>query len=640
MTTSHAANSLPSVTYSAADNMLCITPPPLKQRTRINLVAVVDCSGSMSTAVSTSTEVTHGFTTLNLVNHGVQTLISSLDPEIDQFGLVSFDSSAIVEFPLALLNSPSSRARAKVVTDALKPRGTTKIWLGLLAALEMLMDYEKKAVAAKMVVRGWPIIILQTDGVDDDGANANFAANLLAWRQQNPMLQQPLIFTTGFGINSESEKLAALADAGDGLYAYIHNAGSVGTVFVNALANMFSLLGTRLILHVTGQPPISLALAGPILFGQTKYIKVASIPLEALSLSYEGMDGERITIKAVAQKGSISSRELFRQDVVTTFKQALWQLTKKVDTVNANMVLKGLADRLDLAGASVNPELEALLDDTAEARNAVLQVLNGSWGGPHLRSIIAAHEKQVCLDFKNPGLQFYSSPSRNTIVTSVNAVFNSLPPPTASLQAQSSAYSAPASMAAYNQADDPCVHGKSVTVLADASTVRADQLKKGDVLQSNGATIICVVKTLTSDGYASLVQVPKSNLCITPFHPIRFRAPNDDEQQCVVPGCGEWLFPQETASPAYLPCIALYSFILSSGHTIFFDGIETVTLGHGFTDNHVVQHPYLGSKMKVVADLARMPGYADQGLLTFQSGCLKRDPVIGIVNGFDEAKLL
>lgn len=631
---------MPKVTYCPTNNLLCITPPPLKERARINLVAVVDCSGSMSTAVSTSTEVTHGFTTLNLVNHGVQTLISSLNPEIDQFGLVSFDSSAIVEFPLAYLNTSSNMARAKVVTDALKPRGTTKIWLGLLAALEMLMAYEKKAVAAEMVVRGWPIIILQTDGVDDDGANANFAANLLTWRQRNPMKQQPLIFTTGFGINSESEKLAALADAGDGLYAYIHNAGSVGTVFVNALANMFSLLGTRLTLHVADEPsPTSLAFVGPLLFGQTKYIKVASNPLESLSLSYEGMDGKRITIKVQAQKGvSIGKRELARQDVVTTFKQALWQLVKKADTVAANMVLKGLADRLDLAGASVNPELEALLDDTAEARNAVLHVLNGSWGGPHLRSIIAAHEKQVCLDFKNPGLQLYSSVNRNTMVESINEVFNSLPPPTASLQAQHTySYSAPVSMAAYNSADDPCVHGKSVTILADGTTVRADQLKKGDVLHSNGATIICVVKTLTIDGYASLVQVPKSNLCITPYHPIRGVNP---PQPPNIPGCGEWLFPQETASPVYLPCVALYSFILSSGHTIFFDGIETVTLGHGFSDNAVVQHPYLGYKNKVVADLARMPGYADQGLLTFQSGCLKRDPVIGIVNGFDETKLL
>ena len=167
--------------------------------------------------------------------------------------------------------------------------------------------------------------------------------------------------------------------------------------------------------------------------------------------------------------------------------------------------------------------------------------------------------------------------------------------------------------------------------------MRADQLKKGDVLQSNGATIVCVVKTLTKDGYADLVQVPKSKLCITPFHPIRGVNP---PQPPNIPGCGEWLFPHDTAAPAYLPCVALFSFVLSSGHTIFFDGIETVTLGHGFSDNAVVQHPYLGQKNKVVADLARLPGYADQGLLTFASGCLKRDPVIGIVNGFDEAKLL
>ena len=61
---------------------------------------------------------------------------------------------------------------------------------------------------------------------------------------------------------------------------------------------------------------------------------------------------------------------------------------------------------------------------------------------------------------------------------------------------------------------------------------------------------------------------------------------------------------------------AIYSFILDSGHTLCVggeegDGIETVTLGHGF--DGMLTHPYFGTDL-VVKDV--MSKTNDEGVVT------------------------
>lgn len=665
------------VAYNEKECLICITPPPLPEgsRTPIDLVAVVDCSGSMGSAVVRSgAEMSDGFTILNLVNHAVRTTIASLEPATDRFGLVSFDSKAVNEFVLAPLHA-ANLARATSVTNQLEPRGNTNIWAGVEAALIML-EYSR-GISSASSKNTLPVILLQTDGAADLVPSVGTLQALRNWRTNHPLRQQPLIFTTGFGVNSESKELAALAETGDGLYAYIHDAGGVGTVFVHALSNIFQLVGTRLELVINGinYPCYTV---GPLLAGQRKFIKVAPTVFAAgqngitsVALTYEAVGGgERLTVPATADllttvDPATILREHCRVDLVSSFKAALRQVDPLRDVEAADRTLNDLTKRLDtviqlqqqqLGAVAGTPEasasIEALLSDTGEARKAIQNFLNGSWGGPHLRSILAAHEKQVCLDFKNPGLQYYTSPARQVTVQALDMIFNTLPPPqpgfalhgrgSSSGSSSGISYVAPpVSMAAYNRADDPCVHGKSLTLLRDGTELRADHLRKGHVL-ANGATIVCVIKTLTQDGYADLVQIPGSGLCITPYHPVRYVATNSPDKALGTTFSVPWQFPIDWpgAKMERLPCPALYSFVLSSTHIIDFDGVDTVTLGHGLQDNAVVQHPYLGSRYQVVQDLTAFPGYEAAGLVQFASGCLKRDPQTGLVNGFNPAFLL
>jgi len=43
-----------------------------------------------------------------------------------------------------------------------------------------------------------------------------------------------------------------------------------------------------------------------------------------------------------------------------------------------------------------------------------------------------------------------------------------------------------------------------------------------------------------------------------------------------------------------IPSDAIYSFVLESGHIMIINGIECVTLGHGFKGD-VVEHDYFGT---------------------------------------------
>ena len=85
-----------------------------------------------------------------------------------------------------------------------------------------------------------------------------------------------------------------------------------------------------------------------------------------------------------------------------------------------------------------------------------------------------------------------------------------------------------------------------------------------------------------------------------------------------------------------MPCEAVYSLVLESGHTVMIGNFECVTLGHGL-DGAVVGHPYLGTA-KVVDDLKRFEGW-QRGLVEFSNGCVLRDRD-GLMCAWDASKVM
>lgn len=103
------------------------TPPVTGQRQPITLFALIDNSGSMGEPAGTSdgTE-SHGFTRLDLVKHGVNTLANLLN-EHDTLAIISFSTAARVVMPPTAMNT-AGRAKVTSALQTIHPDAQTNIW--------------------------------------------------------------------------------------------------------------------------------------------------------------------------------------------------------------------------------------------------------------------------------------------------------------------------------------------------------------------------------------------------------------------------------------------------------------------------------------------------------------------------------
>jgi len=162
--------------------------------------------------------------------------------------------------------------------------------------------------------------------------------------------------------------------------------------------------------------------------------------------------------------------------------------------------------------------------------------------------------------------------------------------------------------------------------MADGSTKRVEEVVKGDLVRSpcgGPSRVTCVVETLSSTGTTDLVHL-EGGLKVTPYHPVRVN--------------GKWNFPCTLSTPKETLCPAVYSFVLVENHVVVINGIECVTLGHGFTGDAVIAHPYFGTQ-KVILDLQEKEGWKE-GRVVFRSCRARRDEATGMVTGLFEASLL
>merc|ERR1719310_637646 len=105
------------------------------QRPPIDLCCVVDVSGSMGSLATHEDEdgtvKDDGLSILDVVKHAVKTLMHTLTGQ-DRVALVAFDNVAETSYTLGEMTE-GGRRQAVAALDALRPRGQTNIWEGMLA---------------------------------------------------------------------------------------------------------------------------------------------------------------------------------------------------------------------------------------------------------------------------------------------------------------------------------------------------------------------------------------------------------------------------------------------------------------------------------------------------------------------------
>jgi hypothetical protein len=118
---------------------------------------------------------------------------------------------------------------------------------------------------------------------------------------------------------------------------------------------------------------------------------------------------------------------------------------------------------------------------------------------------------------------------------------------------------------------------------------------------SNGAKVICLIKMLHK---TPLISIGK--LKITPYHPILYK--------------NEWIFPCDLLSRndelVNITQIQNVSYVcnlfLDKHHTVEVEGIQCVTLAHGYYDG-ILNHPYYGT-YKVFEEYSKLKGW-NEGLI-------------------------
>lgn len=233
--------------------LVSVIPPkaPMSElkHTPCDIVLVIDVSGSMQTTAELPDQQDQeqkeqtGLSILDLVKHASRTILEKLD-EGDRLAIVTFSSnSQVVQALLPMTREEKAKTIARI--EALEVQDCTNLWSGIRDGLKILDDTEQIGNVQGMFVL-------------TDGAPNHMCPNQGYVKKLRPILERmrdakgsvPTISTFGFGYNMKSALLRSIAEVGQGYYAFIPDAGMIGTVFVHAVANLFSTCATNATLVV------------------------------------------------------------------------------------------------------------------------------------------------------------------------------------------------------------------------------------------------------------------------------------------------------------------------------------------------------------------------------------------------------
>lgn len=252
--TSRAQNAFPDVsiylqpTDMPGQMLISVTPPTAPsgepKHTPCDIVLVIDVSASMQTAAELPDQHDQqqkeqsGLSILDLVKHASRTILENLDQN-DRLAIVTFSSNAHVVQELLPMTEDERRKTATRIEE-LEVKDCTNLWSGIRGGLKILED--TKAIGN---VQGMFVL---TDGAPNHMCPTQGYVKKLKptfQRMRDSSGTTPTISTFGFGYSMKSALLRSIAEVGRGYYAFIPDAGMIGTVFVHAVANLFSTFATN-----------------------------------------------------------------------------------------------------------------------------------------------------------------------------------------------------------------------------------------------------------------------------------------------------------------------------------------------------------------------------------------------------------
>jgi Mg-chelatase subunit ChlD len=555
------------------------------QRQPIVLLAIIDTSGSMNEGASLSegTEE-YGFTRLDLVKHGVRTLSALLGPE-DMLGLITFSNNAQVVLPPTAQND-AGRASVLAALERVHADASTNIWDGIRLAATLAADPR---------FNGRHIVgMLLTDGYPNINPPRGIVPTLRTLSIPNPWT----LHAYGFGYNIDSHLLSEIAGWGGGQFGFIPDCTMVGTVFINALANILSTARRASTLNIG---------ARSFTIGSLSDKQDFVCPVEERFESVT-MNGESVAVQQLIAPPAFAHAHY-------EYKQAIKAAIASASQQNISLAETHLKDWHTAFKNSSDTAVQALCRDIESPTESEGQIgmsprFFNKWGQHYMRAYVCAQDAQQSMNFKDPGLQIYGNDLFKTIQTDGDTTFCTLPAPKPTRQQTTRGVpmAALASMSVFHNASGGCVEGKSQVLMADDRRKAIQECVAGErVWTPSGPTTIKAVVVCNSKA-PSQPMVQLGNLCITPWHPVYVNH--------------KWQFPTVIMPYASRLIQTVYNLVLDSGHIVDIEGVQCVTLGHGLK-GAVVEHTFFGTEA-VIDCLKKQPGW-NVGRPTFKNLGTVRD---------------
>eukprot|EP00943_MAST-04B_sp_MAST-4B-sp1_P005209 g5209.t1 len=677
-------------------DLLCLAtikgPKEEQKRAPVDICCVIDVSGSMGNTATIknangNTE-SNGLTILDVVKHGVKTIMEVLSPE-DSLSIVAYSTNARVVCPLLRMDK-AGKQKINLGLANMVPTNSTNIWDGLHKGMEVLRMRSNNKFYTNTTKKLNPgFVMLLTDGLPNVVPPRGHIPMLKRYLDANPDLDVT-INTYGFGYNLDSSLLNDIAATTKGMYSFIPDSSFVGTIFVNSISNILSTNATNVKLSI--EPTDDAVYEIEKVYGDQSLLKKASwgidlnvgklqhgqdrsfllrlklkkeverdqnlkkgadnnLNLVAAKLTYTPVGANNVMVTTTSEsihgnhKNDISN-ELYRLSIYEYIAKAINLLSPNTNTDSYGTV------RLNYDDVTYTEKVVPLIGKLAQLAKFVKgfnsteyllgleQDVNGQifmgistkkayvkWGKHFMLSLLRAHALQQCLNFKDPGVQFYGGKLFNEIRDLADDKFNKLPAPKPRPGYTGSRV---ASMRSYNSRSAGCFDGNGKVTLGDGqSTKLVKDLKRGDkVLTRNGviAEIVCMIRTKMIHSQCEMVELT-NGVKLTPWHPVYIN--------------NEWKFPNNIGKLVLYDNIDyIYNAVVDKGHSLMINGVHCVTLGHHLKENKVVEHPYFGTDMVLNTLKETDPEGWKNGYIDMIEGVHKtlRDKETGLIIGMTNAK--
>lgn len=221
------ADELLNIRLSARNDVPLIVRPP------VNLVLVIDRSGSMSDRGK-----------INYAKAAAKEIIYRLG-ENDRLSIVAYSTEVQVLYPMQILGN---KLRAVSAIDSIYPTNSTNLSGGLITGINQLESASRSGYVNR--------VILLSDGLANTGITDIDELSRLSSRASEKNIH---ITTMGLGLDFDENLMMSLAQHGAGNYYFIESPSQLASIFQKEFGQLSRMIAKSSVLTLSLEPGVTLS---------------------------------------------------------------------------------------------------------------------------------------------------------------------------------------------------------------------------------------------------------------------------------------------------------------------------------------------------------------------------------------------